>query len=632
MASRTLVGRGTLLALAALFAGLIVLSGWLLRGARVDLTENRLYTIAPGTERLLAGLDEPIHLRYFWSSRAASQYPQLKAYGTRVREFLEELAARSGGNLRLTVIDPEPFSEEEDLAAEFGISSLPVGGPGSPPLYFGLAGTNALDGRVAIPVFDPAKESFLEYDVAKLVYELSTPSKPVVGWLSTLPMSGGFDPMTGQGRDPWVVYAQAQQLFAMRTLEPTLTRVDDDVQVLVVVHPKDLPAAAQFAIDQFALRGGHLIVFVDPIAEQDPAGAGQFGGLGADRGSSLPALFEAWGVDFDRNQVLGDLRYGLVVANRAGDAPVRHIGIVGFDADGLADGDVVSSGLGSVNVATAGILAAREGATTTFEPLLQSSAEAGALPVDRFAALMDPGTLLEGFRPTGTRYAVAARVTGPVRTAFPDGPPEGAALPQGATALAESAKPLNLIVVADTDILTDFLWVDTRPIFGQPALRPFAGNGDFVWNALDNLAGSENLVSVRGRATYSRPFDRVEALRREAEGRFRAKEQELEAELRATEQQLTELEQARGDGGGALLTPEQEQALVRFQEEKLRIRKELRAVRLGLDQEIRALGGRMKLLNIVVAPAIFALLALAIAGWRRRRQEAILLVQAAAKP
>jgi len=267
-----------------------------------------------------------------------------------------------------------------------------------------------------------------------------------------------------------------------------------------------------------------------------------------------------------------------------------------------------------------GYISAVKGATTHFEPLLTTSTEAAPLPVERFAMLFDPATLLDGFHPTGQRYALAARVTGDVKTAFPAGPPAGVTLAPGARALKTSVKPLQLVVFADADMLADYLWVRQQNFFGQRVAQAWANNGDLVLNVFDNLSGTDDLISVRGRATFTRPFERVEALRRIADERFRAKEQELEQQLRATEEKLTTLESRRNDSSSVILTPEQERELARFQEEKLRIRKELRSVHLNLDQEIRRLGTTLKVLNIIIVPALLALLALLAVGVRRRRR------------
>ena len=621
MTKRSRLGGSALIALALLFVGLTILFDHALRGWRLDLTQNHLYTTAPGTDRVLAGIREPINLYFFYSKKAASQIPQLNTYGVRVREFLEELASRSAGKLRLHEIDPQPSSEDEDRASELGISGTPVGTAGT--LYFGLAGTNSTDGHQAIAFFDPNKEEFLEYDVVKLVYELANPKKPVLAWLSGVPMTAGFDQQSGQMREPWVSYTQAQQLFDVRNLEPTATRIDPDVNVLVLVHPKNLSPATQFAIDQFALRGGHIVAFVDPIAEADTTGANPqnpMAAMAADKSSKMDALLKAWGVQFDPREVVGDRARALAVSTRQGQAPVQHLGILGLDRDSMASRDVITAGLSNVNVETAGYLQPIKGSGLKFEPLLQSSNEAAPIPVGKFAMLFDPSTLLKGFKPTGLRYTIAARVSGNVKTAFPAGAPAGVTLPAGQTALKQSAKPLHLVVFADTDMLSDFLWVHEQNLFGQRVAQAFASNGDLLMNTLDNMAGSNDLISVRGRATFTRPFERVEALRRTADERYRAKEQELEAQLRDTEDKLTALQTKRNDKSALILTPEQEQELDHFQQEKLRIRKDLRAVRAGLNEDIQGLGTELKVINVIVVPVLFALIALLIGLVRRQRR------------
>ena len=622
MTKRSTLGGVTLLAVALLFIALTVLFNYALRGWRVDLTQNHLYSTAPGTERILKSIHEPINLYFFFSEKAAGQLPQLKTYGVRVREFLEELAARSNGKLHLHVVDPQPFSEDEDRAAELGVRGVPMGATGS-QFYFGLAGTNSTDGHAAIEFFDPNKEQFLEYDVVRLVYQLANPKKPVLAWLSTLPMGPGFDPQTGQMREPWVIYGQAEQLFEVRPLEPTATKIDPDVNVLVLVHPKNLSPATRFAIDQYALKGGHILVFVDPMCESDTAGAdprNPMSAMGADKSSSLPELLAAWGVQFDATKVVADRGHALSVSMHQGEPPTEHLGVLGLDKTTFAAQDVITAGLSNINVAMAGHLEAVKGAATRFEPLLSSSTDAALLPVERFRMLFDPGTLREGFKPSGERYTIAARVTGNVTSAFPAGAPAGVTLPSGEAPLKASAKPLNLVVIADADLLADYLWVHAQEFFGQRLVQAWASNGDLVLNALDNLAGSADLISVRGRATFTRPFERVEKLRRAADDRFRDKEQELEHQLQATEQKLSAL-QSKGGGGdqnGLIVTPAEQQEIEHFAQEKIRIRKELRAVRAGLDQDIRTLGTEIKIVDIILVPAAFALLALAFAAWRRR--------------
>ena len=613
-------GAGALVAIAAAFIALTIVATFALRGARLDLTESRLYTIAPGTERIVGSLTEPVNLYFFLSEEASRSTPALRAYAQRVRELLEEMAERSHGKLQLTVIDPQPFSEDEDRATDFGLAAVPVGANGE-PLYFGLAGTNSTDGRETIGFFQPDKEEFLEYDVASLVYRLAHPKKPVVGLLSTLPVDASFDPMTGQMREGWAAIQQTRELFDVREVARDAKAIDADIGVLLLVHPKELPPATLYAIDQFVMRGGKLIAFVDPVSESDrPADPmGGMGNMGGNRGSDLAPLFAAWGIEYDPQQVIGDYAHALTVSMRAGEAPAPHIAVLALGADAMAQDDVITRGLQAVNVMTAGTVALKDGSKLEFEPLLRTSSQSAPIPVSRLSFMADPSSLLEGFNPTDRQYTIAARVHGRLNSAYPDGPPatDGAATGE---ALKASRGEADLVVVADTDILSDMLWIRRQNLFGQSFAVAWANNGDLLANALDNLAGSEDLISVRGRQSFFRPFTRVDELRRHADERLRENEQELDRELKDTEQKLTALEAARGDtGAGLVLTREQQAELERFQAERLRIRRELREVRRGLDIEIDRLGTVLKVINVALVPALLAIGAILLAWLRRRR-------------
>jgi ABC-type uncharacterized transport system involved in gliding motility auxiliary subunit len=617
-------GVGGLVALAVLFLAVVMLSNVGLRGMRVDLTQNRLYTLSRGTQQVLAELKEPVNLYFYFSREAAAkQAPLLMPYATRVREFLEELAARSNGKIHLRIVDPQAFSDDEDRAGEFGLQSLQSGGGDA--LYFGLAGTNSTDGRSAIPTFQADREEFLEYDVAKLINELGTPKKPVIGLLSTLGMQGQFNPMTGQMGDPWPIYTQLEELFTVRSLTPDTDHIDQDVDVLMLVHPKHLAQKTLYAIDQFVMRGGRILLFVDPNAGGDTSGqdpSNPMAGMMADHSSDLEPLLKAWGVDYDPTKVIGDLKLGLEVRTNMQSPPVRHIGILGLGHDDMDHKDVLTASLDKINMATAGWVAARPGAKITFEPLLLSSTSAAPIPAQRFNALTDPSTLRDGFKPTGIRYALAARITGPVDSAFPQGLPPDVKAPAGPPAahLTKSAQPANIVIIADTDMLMDYMWVQMHEVFGQRVAQAFANNGDLVANILDNLSGSSALISVRGRATFSRPFERVEALRRQADDRLRSKALELQSELQQTETKLTELQNKRNDQSSLMLSPEQEAELKRFVAEKARVRKELRETQRGLDVDIDRLDSWLKLVNIAIAPLCVAVAGVIILSLRRRRR------------
>ncbi|MEM9056008.1 MAG: Gldg family protein [Pseudomonadota bacterium] len=617
--NKRLYSAGGLALLAIAFLGVVALSQNSLRGLRLDLTENKLFTLSDGTRNILRAIDEPVYLKYYFSDAETENEPQLRAYAGRVREMLEEIARQSGGNVELSVIDPVPFSEEEDEAAGYGLTPVPLRNGSS--AYLGLAGTNAIDGVETIPLFQWNKEEFLEYDLARLIYTLANPKRPVIGLVSSLPVSAGFDPATRRPTEPWVAVSQVQDLFEVRDLGLLEEPVADDVDALLIIHPKDLSDTALYAIDQFALRGGRIMAFVDPYADIDqppPDPNNMAAAFMADRSSNLKTLFDAWGVEVPADEFVADARYALMLGGPGGQ-PVRHLAFAGIDASGLNREDVVAAELESVNVAMSGFVRPLEGAGTTLTPLIESSAEAAALETDRLRFLQNPATLRDGFAATGTPYVIAARVTGTVNTAFPDGAPEGTAA--GGEPLTSGE--LNAIVVADVDLLADRLWVQVQNFFGQRIFTAFANNGDFLVNAMENFTGSSDLIAVRGRPVFSRPFEKVEELRREADERFRETEQSLQDELQTLEARLSELQSSRNDDTPMIMTAEQSAEIQRFVDQRSEVRRKLRQVRRDLDKDIEGLHTRLKLINIVLVPA--ALLLFAILAWLvgpRRRAKA----------
>lgn len=618
--SKQSLGGTALVVLAILFVALVVLSATLLKGVRLDLTENRLYTLSEGTRNILEDVDEPINLYFFFSRDAAEADPYLKSYAARTQEMLEEFAARSGGSIRLQVIDPQPFSDEEDRAAAFGLEPRSSRGS-TDPIYFGLAGTNATDGLEVVGFFEPEREEFLEYDLARLVWALDNPERPVIGLVSSLPMGRSFDPQRGQPTEPWVVVAQMEQLFEVRDLGATPDAIGEDVDLLMVVHPKELGDAALYAIDQFVMRGGKLLAFVDPNAEMQAPDelAGQSMQMLQARSSDLNKLFEAWGFRSDPAQVVADAAIGLAVTVDRNSAPVRHVAMLGLTSEQMAADEIITAQLDRIYLATAGRLQPKEGAETRFVPLLESSEQSMLMSASRFQFLPDPSVLLNDFERSGKRQVLAARIEGQFSSAFPDGPPEG--VEASGEHRAQSGETVSMVAVADTDILSDRMWVEIRQtLFGQSVAQPFAANGAFVVNALETLAGSQDLISVRSRGSFSRPFDRVDQLRRQAEEEYRAQQQRLQRELEETERRLSELQSARQDGEGLLLTSEQETELDRFQQERLRTRKALRDVGHQLNADIDRLGTLLKVINIGAVPLLVALAALAAALWRSGRR------------
>lgn len=614
-----------LLILAVLFVLVNMISSNLFKSMRIDLTEDKLYTLSSGTLNILEGIQEPITLHYFFSDQATKDIPQLRTYATRVRELLQEYAQLSKGKITLNIIDPVAYSEQEDQAAEFGLQSVPAG-PGGNTFYFGLVGSNSVGESELIPFFQPNKEQFLEYDVTKLIYTLLNTNKPVVGLMSRVPMFSSFDIETQKIRNPWVITNQLQQLFEVRNIDFAVTEFDEDLELLMLVQPKDLSKDTLYAIDQYVMNGGNLIVYVDPYAEADvpvmnPESPIEAAGV---RSSNLAPLFDAWGIEYTPSKVLGDRKYALTVDVGNGQQE-RHYSILGLDNEAFQAEDITTSGLNFITVAMAGAVKAKQGADVTFEPLIHTSKEAVEFESSKFRFLPKVSSLAENFSPTGEEYAIAGRFQMQPNSAFPDGPPKSDEDEQSeqvsSTAhLTKAKNTVNIIVVADVDMLTDRMWVNVQNFLGQEIYDAWASNGDFAVNAVDNLLGSSDLISVRGRATATKPFTRVEELRRQADDQFREQEQLLQNKLRTTEQKIAQLQSQRDDQSSMILSPEQSAEIQRFQDEKLQVRKELRKVRHELDKNIHNLGAWLKAINIGLMPLILTILALVLSAIRIKKR------------
>lgn len=620
-------------AFAVLFL-IVVVSSSVLTGARIDLSENGLYTLSDGTEKILSELERSVEIDFYFSEKATSQLPALRTYAKRVEELLVEYEAKSKGKLTLNKVDPEPFSEAEDEAALAGLQSVPGGARGD-EIYFGLVAKNEAGNEEVIPFIQPDKEAFLEYDLTRLISALSRSSLPKIGIFSGVDMKGGFDMMTRQQAPEWSVLQFINDNFEVVWIEDNAESIDG-VDVLLLVAPQNISEPLEYAIDQYVLSGGKALVFVDPHVET----MASLGGMPSVQPSNLERLMNSWGVTLSEEEFVADFANSMVVTLGQGQQPVRHLGLLSLRPDALAEDDVVVFGLESLNLSTAGSLSRLEDATTTLTPMIQSSDQSQLMASEVLATLHNPATLLSDFVPTGERYVLAGRISGPAKTAFPDGieitEELAKDIDQGSDASEEvetetvtrqltpsvfKNDDINVMVVADSDVLSDRLWVQVQNFFGQQIVTPWADNGTLLLNAVENLSGQAELISIRSQGRYSRSFELVDELRRDAEERLLAQQELLEEQLSATEEKLLALEGARENSDTALLSNEQEAELLKFQEEKLKIRKQLRDVQHQLDQDIEALGTRLKLINILLIPALICVLAILL-GWRQRRATA----------
>ena len=614
---KSLFSWGALGLLLVVFLALTMIANQLLGGVRLDLTANNRHTLSEGTKNILSELEEPVHIRLYFSEEASQGLPQIRMYHQQVKEMLERFSRLGGSNLRASFIDPEPFSEEEDAAASFGLRAVPANN-GNQQLYFGIAATNALDDVETIAFLDPRQEASLEYDLASMVDRLSQGELPRVGLVDGLSMGGGFNPQAQRMDEAWVIHDQLNQLYRIENIETDAKALPEGLDALILVHPKDLSDSLRYAIDQYALGGGRLLVFVDPYAEQDqPAQPRQQRMPQGGTSSNLPDLFAAWGINFNDSQFVADLRYAMRVQGGPSGQPVRHPGILGLPGDALSNQDVITANLSSVNLASAGHFTPAEDASTTLSPLLQSSENGNTLAASRLRMLMDPSQLARGLEPSGIRYNLGVRLDGEVGTAFPDGPPGDTG--EDAQDEHRDNGTINAVLVADTDLLSDRYWVRKQNFFGSTSVTALANNGDLVINAVDNLAGDEDLIAIRARDVENRPFTRVEQLRVEAEQRLRDKEQQLQQRLDETEQRLNELRTQAPESDTLVLSEEQQRALDRFREQRIEIRKQLRQVRRELDQEIETLGAWLKVINIGLMP-LLVIVAGGVYAWSRQRR------------
>ena len=614
---------GIAIALAGLVA-LNILSNVLFKSTRLDLTENHLFTLSQGTKNIVSGLDEPITLRLYYSAKLASDLPQLSNYAKRVRELLEEYGAISKGKIKVIVLDPEPFTDDEDQAVQAGLQGVPIDAAGT-TAYFGLVGTGATNEKEVIPFFQMEKEATLEYDMTRLVYKLSNPKKVVIGLLTDVPMngSGPSNPMMQmQGATPeWMITEQMKQTFDVRVLEKDIKEIPKDIDILMIVHPKNYSDALQFAIDQFVLAGGRAMVFVDPHAESEQAVRdpnNPMAGFGP-KSSELPKLFDAWGLEMVKGQLAADIKSAARVNISQGPRPqaVDYVVWLQLDQENMSQDDFITADLKSVTMASAGILQAKKDANTTFTPLIQTSDKAMEISTTAVQFRPDPMGLLNNYKPGGKRLTLAARITGKFKTAFPNGVPSGDDFK--GSVLKEAKEDGNIIIFADVDMLEDRFWVNVQNFFGQRVAIPRANNGVLVMNALDNLGGSNDLISLRSRGKYQRPFERVKDIQREAEKNFRAREKQLQAKLQETERKLSELQRQKGGDGNMILSPDQQAEIKKFRSEQVKTRRDLRNVQHELQKNIENLGKWLKFINIILAPVLIILFAVGF-HWYRRKQ------------
>ena len=593
--------------------------------ARVDLTQGNVYTLSPGTKAIVSKLEAPVKIRLYYSQGSNAVPVGLKTFAKRVEDLLAEYRAASDGKVVVEKFNPEPDSDAEDSANLDGIDGQMTNT--GDKFYLGLS-VSFLDQKAAIPVLAPDRERLLEYDITRAISQVSTVKKPVIGVMSALPVLGRpLNPvLKQQPTEPWVLASELKRVFDVREVRMETEKIDDDIKVLLVIHPRNLSEATEYAIDQFVLRGGKLIAFVDPYAyfDQQPDLQNPFGGQQAGQ-SMFYNLFKAWGIDMNMGKVVADLTYA------SGEGPRLLPTLLSLNQEALNQEDVVTSQVGTLLVPFGGVFSGKlaEGLTQT----VLAHTSKNSMLVDLIIATLSGEPSTRGFEPSGQQQPIAIRLSGKFKTAFPEGKPKPFAprdekkaekkeIAPAAPQLKESAEDNSVVLVSDVDMLTDNAAVEVQDVFGQRLVVPRNGNLNFALSLVEQLSGDHNLINLRSRAAFTRPLTVIRDMEARAQQTYLGKIKELEDSLNKTQEKLQDLQKARGGAQATILTAEQQAEIENFRKAATETRRDLKEVRKNLRVETDTLQFWTKVVNIGLVPLLVAIAGLVLAIIQRRRVRA----------
>lgn len=587
-----------------------LVSSALFRHFRIDLTEEKLYTLSEGTKNILAKLDDDLKFKFYLSEEATESIPGVKAYATRVKEILEEYEKLSGGKTVLSLLNPKPDTEEEELAQKYGLQKVPLQNGES--LYMGLVITDESGNSEVIPFFNPDREKFLEYDISKAIVNIANRERKNIGVLSSLPVTGNNQqPPSPFGRqnqegDAWAIMAQLEQLYKVKEVPLETEKIDNDIDVLVLIHPKKLSAKTRMAIDQYLLNGGKIAAFIDPSCESDtppPNPQNPYEAALYDRSSNIAELLSAWGLSMSTDELAADMNIAANVRN-ANYQVVPYPVYLNLREDQLNSEEILSGGVDNMVLATAGILKPEgENKELELSPIMRTTKEANSIKKEPF---MNPDSVRKNFKAGSSELVLGYRVSGKFKTAFPEGIDNNGTkiMPQ----IRESKEPSTVVVFSDVDFITDRLSANVSSFFGRKIINLINDNLNLAFNTIETLAGSQDLISIRSRGKFNRPFTKVAEMQREAQEKWRSKEAELQTKVEELERKLSELQNRRGDKfKGQVLTAEQLQEIEKFKEERLSYQKQLREVRKNLREDVENLERNLKIANIWLMPLLVAI-------------------------
>lgn len=593
--------------------------------ARVDLTEGNVYTLSPGTKAILSKLEAPVKIRLYYSQGSNTVPVGLKTFAKRVEDLLAEYRAASDGKVVVEKFNPEPDSDAEDSANLDGVDGQMTNT--GEKFYLGLS-VSFLDQKAAIPVLAPDRERLLEYDITRAISQVSTLKKPVVGVMSALPVLGRpLNPvLKQQPTEPWVLASELKRVFDVREVRMETEKIDDDIKVLLVIHPRNLSETTEYAIDQFVLRGGKLIAFVDPYAyfDQQPDLQNPFGGQQAGQ-SMFYNLFKAWGIDMNMGKVVADMTYA------SGEGPRLLPTLLSLNQEALNQDDVVTSQVGTLLVPFGGVFSGKPAEGLSQTVLAHTSKN--SMLVDLIIATLSGEPSTRGFEPSGQEQPIAVRLSGKFKTAFPEGKPKPFAPREekkvekkeaapAAPQLKESVEENSVVLVSDVDLLTDNAAVEVQDVFGQRLVVPRNGNLNFALSLVEQFSGDQNLISLRSRAAFTRPLTVIRDMEARAQQTYLGKIKELEDSLNKTQEKLQDLQKTRGGTQATILTAEQQAEIENFRKAAAETRRDLKEVRKNLREETDTLQFWTKVVNIGFVPLLVAIAGLMLAVIQRRRVRA----------
>jgi len=576
--------------------------------ARVDLTEGDIYTLSEGTRKILRGLPSPVKVKLYVSQGETVPVP-LRGFAQRVEDVVDEFKQAAGSNLIVERYHPRPDSEEEDAAQLDGIEPQQL--MSGEQFYLGIA-VSQLDRKQAIPAVSPQRERLLEYDLIRAIARVGNPERPKIGLMSGIPVTGEkFNPFTRQSSEPWVLANELKRDFEVKEVPMSAKEIDKDVNVLLLIHPRDIQPQTEYALDQFVLRGGKLIAFVDPYMYFDQQQPMMPGMPPQPSSSTLPNLFKAWGIGMNPDKVISDVVFGSGGGQRY-TPTVLSLNRTAFNRD-----DVVTSQIETLLYAFGGAFEVKTDLRLT--TLVESSPD--SMLVDNANATKAGDEATRAFKPSGNAMPLALRLTGRFKTAFPEGVKEGDKPVPNTPQLRESSSENSVILVADVDLLADGAAVDIQDVFGRKVVVPSNGNLAFAIGMVEQLSAGDDLISLRSRAASFRPLTVVRELEAEAQKQYFGQIQALEEDLQKTTERLQELQKQGGAAGkgGQILSPEQQAELERFRKTVAERRIALKEVRKNLRQDAESLVFWTKVANIALMPLLVALVGLIVALIRRRR-------------